>query len=288
VAANASGAVVITGFFRETASFGATTLVSAGGADIFVAGFGPAGNALWAHSAGSTGSDVGLGVCLDPSGRSVVTGSYEGTVQFGTTTLGNAGSRDVFIVSYDGSGTVVWGTRAGGPNSDVGQAVAIDNLGNAIVTGYFLESASFGTFTLADAGGGDVFFARYSPSGSVLWAGRAGGSEYDRGLGVATDGNGSAVVTGAFRGTASFGMTPVTSAGGDDVFLAKIASTGTVLWAWRAGNTGDDRGFGVAADTAGNVFGTGGFGISIRIGTRKLDSEGGWDIFLFKVDGNGS
>jgi hypothetical protein len=288
VAANASGAVVVTGFFRETASFGAATLVSAGNADIFVAGYSTTGTNLWAKRAGSTDGDVGQGVCLDESGRSVVTGSITNDVQFGSTTLTNAGERDVFIVSYDASGNVLWAKQAGGASHDVGHAIAMDGLGNAVVSGYFVDSADFGSNTLTDAGGGDIFFAKYNAIGEVTWAGRAGGGNFDRGLGIATDGQGNAVITGAFRETADFGSVNLTSAGRDDIFVAKVSSAGGVLWAWGAGTGGDDRGFGVATDPSGNVFGTGTFGGTIDILGTSLESAGASDVFVFKAEPDGS
>jgi len=55
-----------------------------------------------------------------------------------------------------------------------------------------------------------------------LWAAKAGGTFSDRGLGIATDGSGNIVVTGRFSGTANFGDTTLTSAGGSDIFITKL------------------------------------------------------------------
>ncbi|MBI3501256.1 MAG: T9SS type A sorting domain-containing protein, partial [Bacteroidetes bacterium] len=82
-------------------------------------------------------------------------------ITFGTTTLTNAGNYDIFIVKYDASGTVLWATSAGGTNSDVGRSIATDANGNVLVTGYFLSpTLTFGTTTLTNAGGWDMFIVK--------------------------------------------------------------------------------------------------------------------------------
>jgi Tfp pilus assembly protein PilZ len=287
LASDANGNVVVTGFFRQSFMYGSTQLTSAGDPDIFVARYDPAGNVAWARQAGSTNVDVGMGVAMDASGRAVVTGTFEGTVQFGTTTLVSAGQRDVFVAMYDASGNVVWAKRGGGTSADVGYAAAVDGFGNTYVTGYFYDSADFGATTLTDAGNGDMFLVAYGPNGNELAAVRAGGSESETGEDIAIDPSGNVIVTGEFRGTSVFGSTSLTSAGRDDIFIAKFSSSGDVLWAWGAGTTGDDRGFGVAADRSDFVVSTGTFGGTVKFGHTSLTSVGATDIFVFRMGPNG-
>jgi hypothetical protein len=84
-----------------------------------------------------------------------------------------------------------------------------------------------GTSNQTSAGADDIFVAKYSATGSLLWARRMGGSGADAGAGIAVDGADDAYATGAFSGTATFGTTTLTSAGGLDIFVAKLTqSTG--------------------------------------------------------------
>ena len=64
---------------------------------------------------------------------------------------------------------------------------------------------------------------------SVPWATQAGAgsTSADGGSAVSTLSDGSAIVTGYFRGTATFGSTTLTSAGSYDAFVAKIDASGT-------------------------------------------------------------
>jgi hypothetical protein len=94
VAVDGSDNVVITGSFNSpTVTFGAATLICAGGTDFFVAKLTPAGVWQWATRAGGSGDDRGSDVALDGSGNLVVTGYFiSPTISFGTTTLTNPNS----------------------------------------------------------------------------------------------------------------------------------------------------------------------------------------------------
>ena len=66
--------------------------------------------------------------------------------------------------------------RAGGSESDVGNAVKTDQSGNQYVTGSFSSSAHFGSQTLSSRGGADIFLAKYGSGGHLLWIVQAGGA----------------------------------------------------------------------------------------------------------------
>nr|MDA3864149.1 SBBP repeat-containing protein [Deltaproteobacteria bacterium] len=145
-----------------------------------------------------------------------------------------------------------WAVKAGGIDYDWGQGIAVDSNGNIYITGRFYGTAEFGSTTLTSAGGNGVFIAKVDSSGNYLWAVKAGGSSDDRGNGIAVDSNGNSYITGYFGGTAEFGSTTLTSAGGNGVFIAKVDSSGNYLWAVKAGGSSDDRGNGIAVDSNGN------------------------------------
>lgn len=287
IAANESGSVVVTGFFRGSFTYGTSPLSSAGQSDIFIAKYDPAGNVSWAKQAGASDYDNGEAVTFDPSGRAVVTGSFVGTIQFGANTLISAGNRDVFVVMYDASGNVVWARNDGGTSADVGYGVAADPYGNTYVTGYFLDSAEFGFRTVTGSGNGDVFLAKYNSDGDVVQAVSAGGTEYERGLAIAADRAGNVVIAGAFRGTSVFGNTTLISTGNDDIFIAKYDPLLVALWAWGAGSGGDDRGYGITVDRDYYVTGTGIFGNTVQFGRTSLTAAGATDVFVFRTGPGG-
>jgi hypothetical protein len=164
-----------------------------------------------------------------------------------------------------------WAKRAGGHEyNDFGTGIAVDGSGNVYVTGNFQGTAHFELaaadgINLNSEGDYDLFVAKYSWSGTLLWAKRAGGTIIDYVTGIAVDGSGNVYVTGLFRDTATFGLgepnqTILTSAGDYDLFVAKYDSTGGHFWAKRAGGHGYADSRSIAVDGSGNVYLTGRFG----------------------------
>jgi hypothetical protein len=131
----------------------------------------------------------------------------------------------VFVAKVGPSGAYVWATQAGGSSGDIGQGISALPDGSSIVTGYFQGTATFGSTTLTSGAPPpttDVFVVKVDPSGAYVWATQAGGTSGDVGYGVSALPDGSSIVTGDFRGTATFGSTTLTSGGAADVFVAKF------------------------------------------------------------------
>ncbi len=297
IATDASGNVLITGYFYSpTITFGTFTLTNGGNAgdcDIFIVKYDSSGTVLWAKSAGGTSNDYGYSVATDASGNVLVTGYfYSPTITFGTFTLTNTGSADIFIVKYDASGTVLWAKSAGGTDEDEGYGIATDASGNVLATGYFTSpTITFGSFTLTNpiniGIAPDIFIVKYDSSGTVLWAKSAGGSGGSEGYSVATDASGNVLVAGSFYSPFitfdSDTLFPSSSAT-DPMFLVKYNPTGTVLWAKGLASGGDDQN-GVATDAFGNIFVGGDFAMEpFIVGTDTLHQTGDENAFIAKIN----
>ena len=146
------------------------------------------------------------------------------------------------------------------------QNIKIDASGNRYVTGFFAGIADFdpsaSVANLTNAGGNDIFIAKYNSSGDYLWAKGIGGTGSDQGISLTLDGS-NVLVTGFFNGTADFDPSASTanlvSAGGNDIFIAKYNSSGDYVWAKGIGGTTNDLGNSLILDGSGNVFVTGYF-----------------------------
>ncbi len=280
VAAGPDDGALLTGYFAYSATFGEgepneTTLLTAGQA-IFVARYNADGTLAWARAPDTGEGPVegisGYGIAALSDGSAVATGTFDKEVVFGLgetneITLTPAGEIDVFVAKYNPDGTLAWAKRAGGPGEDVGWGISVYADGSAVLTGGFCSTATFGLgelneITLWSIGYADVFVAKYNPNGTVAWARGVGGHlDKDYGRSVAALPDGSAIVTGFFGhtdsgmhlgGSATFGEgepneTTLTSDGSDDVFLAKYAPDGNLVWAKRAGGTVDDEPCAVAS-----------------------------------------
>ena len=296
-AVDAAGNVYVAGNFHNTATFGTTTLTSAGQDDVFVAKLSRNGVYQWALRAGGTNNDNLKGIAVDSTGNVYVSGEYTSAqAVFGATTLTNAtgsGDRDGFVAGLSAAGAWQWAVGAGGSGADYCSALAADNRGSVYVTGEFRSTmALFGPFTLTNAntnGTPDAFVARLSAGGAWQWAVRAGGLSPDFGNAITVDGTGDVYLTGSFTDSASFGPTaPLRSRGGWDVFVAKLSPAGSWQWSVRAGSTSSDTGTQLATDRANNVYVTGNLWASgADFGPTTLGGSGGTELFVTKLTSRG-
>ena len=288
VAVDASGNAYVTGTFADTTFFGHAALVSTGDRDVYVAKYSPNGEVLWARGGGGASFDRGASVVVDAAGNAYVTGHFGSVATFGPFTLTSSGRYDMFVAKYSSSGEVLWARRAGGLKDEWASDIAVDGAGSVFATGTFYETADFDGVALTSAGDRDVYVAKYSPDGEVLWARRAGGTGAEVGNGIALDAGGNAYVSGSFWGTAAFGSITVRTAGEWDVFVAKYASDGQVLWVRRAGGSVWDFGIGVSADPVGGVYVSGLFFGTAHFGAVALTSVGESDAFVARYSSDGT
>ncbi len=305
ITALSDNSTVVTGYFYESATFGEgeaneTILVSDGVMDNFVARYNPDGTLAWVNRVGGTGLDYGYGIITLSNNSVVVTGRFEDTVTFGKdevneTVLVSEGWIDFFVARYNPDGTLVWAKSAGGALIDSGYGITSLSDDSLVVTGVFSESPMFGEGEasetgLVSEGGHDIFVARYNPDGTLVWAIRAGGTDYCRGFRVTTLSDDSVIVTGEFQDTATFGKgepneSTLISAGYDDIFVARYNPDGTLVGANRSGGIYTDESYGCTILSDDSTVVTGSFKGSATFGEGELyetilDSPGKADIFI--------
>jgi hypothetical protein len=301
VAFDHDGNTYITGWYTSTSfQLDTVTLTNSGGWDYFIAKLDTGGNVIWARKANGTSDDMGTALTVDPLGNVIATGYYwSSPFILGTNTLANSGSCDAFIVKYDTDGNLIWAKKAGGNGIDLGNGISTDPSGNIYLTGQYSSSSfSFGNHTLSNSGSSDVFSVKYSPGGNDMWAVKGSGSKMDHSWDISVLGYKGFAITGAFMSPSmTFGSTVVNNSQQNtfDIFVVRYDSSGTVLWAKKAGMGGlDDIGWGVSMDTLGNVYVVGDF-ISPNLtfgGTpfvNNTDTSGTFsDIFVASFDSTGN
>jgi hypothetical protein len=179
-----------------------------------------------------------------------------------------------------------WAQSVDGANTtdDEGLAICSDTASNIFITGAFASPIlSFGTNTVANTGQHDVFLAKYTSNGNILWARSAIGSGRDICNSITCDIAGNSFITGYSTGSSIiFGSYTLSAPG---VFVAKYDPNGTVLWARNAsGNTG----YSVYTDSNGNLFVTGSYQNTVVFGSYTLTNSGSFDAFLVKYDPSGN
>jgi hypothetical protein len=191
----------------------------------------------------------------------------------------------------------------GGSGMEVGTAIACDASGSAYITGYTGSSqASFPVTVGPDLtynSGYDVFVAKVSATGAgLVYCGYIGGSGDDYGRGIAVDGSGNALITGKTYSTESSfpvaaGPDP-TYNGGGDAFVAKVNASGTgLVYCGYIGGSGDEWGYGIGVDGAGNAYIAGDTNSTesdfpISVGPDLTYNGGSRDIFVAKVSASGT
>ncbi len=249
----------------------------------------------WATQGGGASSDAALGISALPDGSSIITGFFNGTATFGTTTLTSAGAFDTVAAKVNADGSYAWATKGGGAGNDGAYGVSALPDGSSIITGGFNGTATFGTTTLTSAGVGDTFTAKINANGSYAWAIKGGGTGEDTAYSVSALPDGSSIITGQFSLRATFGATELLSTGSFDTFTAKVNADGTYAWAIRGGGlavrgggSGSDIAWDVSSLADGSSIITGQFSFTASFGTTNLTSAGLKDTFTAKVNADGS
>lgn len=301
ISIDASGNTYTTGYFTGTIQFGNQSifLTSSGTTDVFLAKINPQGVYQWAVKAGGTGTDRGLSIKTDAAGNSYITGYYQGTATFGSTTITSvSSSQDIFLAKYNSSGVLQWVKSAGGSSGDIGNAVNIDNSGSVYITGQFTGTAFFGSNSLISmtnpntgAPSQDVFTAKYNAAnGNEIWAEKGSAKYSDRGIDIACDIAGNVYVVGQFSDTITFDYTHNNNMY-NACFLIKYNSNGDEQWFRYMGGSTYIVTYGVATDNSSNIYVTGDFFYNmIFFGTPNTSLSNTYPncIFIAKYNSAGS
>jgi len=265
IAVDISGNAYITGYTRSSdfpTEEGYQTYLR-GDCDVFVTKLNTAGNSLvYSTYFGGSGysEDYGNGIAVDNSGNAFITGKTEASdfpVEGEFQTF--QGASDAFVTKLNSSGNdLIYSTCLGGAGADVGNAIAIDDSGNAYITGRtgysdFPTEGEYQTYQ----GGYDAFVTKLNIAGNnLVYSTYIGGSGWDASYGITVNNSGNAYITGR-TGYSDFPTEGEyqTYQGGYDAFVTKLNIAGNdLVYSTYLGGSGDDESYGLSVDGSGNAY----------------------------------
>lgn len=258
-------------------------------------------NLDWAFNIGGSDYDFNYDLTTDNQGNIFIAGEFHGPVDFdpgsGSTTLVGDNSGDAFIAKYDSSMNFQWVKHIQSSGEDWASSLKCDGFGNVIVTGMYTDTVYFlGTSTTfyTDYLGWNVFIAKYSSSGTLLWATQYGGRGTDESYHLELGNSGDIYISGMIQDSVKFNSGTVKyQLPGYSGYTARFDSTGffnNLIYIGSGGNITDTRS--VKIDASGNVYCTGTFGYKAffdsGLNNDSLMTNGmNDDIYLAKYDNQG-
>lgn len=170
---------------------------------------------------------------------------------------------------------------AGAAGQEYSKDIDIDNQGNIISAGYFYNTVDFdpsvGTNNRTSVGFTDNYIAKYTSTGTLIWATSFGSTRIDIPHSVVTDNNNNIILTGYFSNTCDFdpsaSVAVRTSNGGRDAYIAKYDANGNFQWVVTYGADSLDDAFNLDVDTNGNVYWTGVIEGTVIVGTTTFTTQ---------------
>jgi hypothetical protein len=290
IAVDAAGNVVMVGNFQGSINLGGGTLISVGNFDSFAAKFDGSGTHVWSnrYANGVGNLPPPIHIAVDLSGDVIMTGGFQGTIDFGNGPLTSVGGNDIFLAKLAGSNAfVLWSKQFGDTSHQTAHGVTVDGSGSIAILGTFGGSVDFGgdILTSVNAVGSDTFVARFDGQGNPDWSKSFAVSGEHFTTAIKADSSGSTVIAGNFSESITFGASSLTSAGGHDMFLAKLRpSDGGPQWSKRLGTSSEDSISDIAIDASDNILVAGTTDGTVDFGGGPLLSAGLSDIVVVKLD----
>lgn len=209
IAVDPSGNIFLAGYF----SLGPTSLRGpdlpySGATDLMFGKLDPIFNHIWSRSIGGFGSDICGGCCIDSAGHLWMTGSQQGSVDFGNgfTLTGGA-----FLAKFDKTdGHTIW---AGNIPGNIGTSIAAD-----LVNNYIGVACDF-----------NINVSKFDLNGALQWN-HSYGNGNDSIQAIAFDNSGNLLFGAQFYGTKSFGGQTWTAGTGSSTIVVKLSASGAHIW----------------------------------------------------------
>jgi hypothetical protein len=245
----------------------------------------------WHSFLGSGSADFAYAIALDASGSIYIAGtspaSWEGDGGVAPKRSFSGGA-DMVVVKLSNAGLYQWHAFYGSSGADAAYGITVDTGGSIYVTGYAMET--WGAPLHAHSGGSDIVVLKLdSTTAAIQWNTFYGSGGGDFATAIEVDATGYLAVTGYSDATWQGGgpwpdpLNPFS--GGSDIAVLQLrASDGLYLWHTFYGSSGNDYGFGIAADASpsNNIYVIG--SSDATWGSPLRPYNGGVDMVILKLN----
>jgi hypothetical protein len=138
IAVDSHGNAYVVGSYTGNAQFGKTILRGHGGSEAFIMKVSPFGYLQWVQSIGGDYDDYAVGVAVDTSGNSYITGAFNSTLS----------QSQLLVVKLTTNGDWVWKVLTQGQGETKGNAIALDSSRHSYITGEVSARTTFGRFVI--------------------------------------------------------------------------------------------------------------------------------------------
>lgn len=260
------------------------------------------GKFVWAKHFISTGLASATSISLDAMTNCYVVGMFEEQMDVDPLdshfSLTPVGGTNCFLAKFDLAGGFQWARKIACSN-DIGSYSSVaDAQGNLYISGNFKGTADFdpsaGIYNLVSSPSADydMFIAKYTNNGTLVWAQSISSDGLDLASGIKIGASGYLYITGKFSGTVDFdagsGTQNQTAKGGSDAFILILDNAGNYISAAAIGSTEDDLGFDISLDGQGSCYMSGIYhnncDFNPDAGIANLATQGGDDYFIARYE----
>jgi len=264
VAAAPDGGAFFLASIAATTEIAGQAVATAGSAGALLGRLGPAGGLAWARAFFDASGMYALtagAIAVDSGGDVLVTGNFAGDVDFGAAAFANPTGYDAFVAKFSAFGEPRWALDLTSDGNMTGRGIAVDPEDNVVVTGAYEGTGHFEGTDVGGGGARSLYVVKLGSGGDLLWARGFPAGATMEGLALATDAEGSVLVTGYGAGTEDLGGGPLEVTGELGGFALKLGPLGDHVWSRSLDGPDRDQGQAIAADAAGRavIGGTSGF-----------------------------
>jgi hypothetical protein len=244
------GGYILTGYTSSSAN-GDVTAANHGSYDAWVVKMNPAGSIEWNLLLGGSNSDYGFGIQQTGDGGYILIGPTFSSAS-GDVTGTNHGGDDIWVVKLNAAGTVAWQRLLGGIYYDYASSILQTSDGGYVLAGGS-QSSNDGDVWNSNHGDWDVWVVKLTSSGSMTWQNLLGGSRYEIARSIRQTSDGGYILIGPTFSSASGDVTG-TNHGGQDIWVMKLTSGGTLAWQKVMGGSSSEDGLSIQQTSDGSYI----------------------------------